>query len=151
MVSFGSRIVLRGAQDRVPSAVDYTNYTINRVDELSLNCVTKSGLTNGNYFGIYSVVNYLGALTSDVKFRSARTTDSQESIYSANNGETYFEWKKTNLNNRKRNNGSSLNEVALSSGVWLEILDKKDRDGEEESLWPYHRCGRIGTYQCGHR
>ena len=133
---FGSRIVLRGAQDRVPSAVDYTNYTINRVDELSLNCVEKGGLTHGNYFGIYSVVNYLGALTSDVKFSSTRTTKSTESIYSASNGETYFEWKQTNLNNRKRNNGSSLNEVALSSGVWLEILDKRTETEKKKVYGP---------------
>ena len=133
---FGSRIVLRGARDRVVSAADYTNYTINRVDELSLNCVEKGGLTHGNYFGIYSVVNYLGALTSDVKFRSTRTTKSTESIYSANNGETYFEWKQTNLNNRKRNNGSSLNEVALSSGVWLEILDKKTETEKKKVYGP---------------
>ena len=133
---FGSRIVLRGARDRVVSAADYTNYTINRVDELSLNCVTKSSLTHGNYFGIYSVVNYLGALTSDVKFRSTRTTKSTESIYSANNGETYFDWKQTNLNNRKRNNGSSLNEVALSSGVWLEILDKRTETENKKVYGP---------------
>ena len=133
---FGSRIVLRGAQDRVPSSVDYTNYTINRVDELSLNCVAKSGLTHGNYFGIYSVVNYLGALTSDVKFRSTRTTKSTESIYSANGTTSYFDWKKENLNNRKRNNGSSLNEVALSSGVWLEILDKKTETEKKKVYGP---------------
>ena len=132
---FGSRIVLRGAQDRVPSVIDYTNYTINRVDELSLNCVTKSSLTHGNYFGIYSMVNYLGALTSDVKFRSTRTTASKESIYAVD-GKTYYEWKSANLNNRKRNNGSSLNEVALSSGVWLEILDKKTETEKKKVYGP---------------
>ena len=121
---FGSRIVLRGAQDRVPSVVDYTNYTINRVDEVSLNQVTNSSFTHGNYFGIYSVVNFLGALTSDVKFSATRTTESGESQYAAD-GSSYYDWKQTNLNNRKRNNGSSANEVALSSGVWLEILDKR--------------------------
>ena len=132
---FGSRIVLRGAQDRVPSVIDYTNYTINRVDELSLNCVTKSSLTHGNYFGIYSMVHYLGALTSDVKFRSTRTTGSKESIYAVD-GSTYYQWKSTNLNNRKRNNGSSLNEVALSSGVWLEILDKKTETEKKKVYGP---------------
>ena len=54
---FGSRIVLRGAQDRVPSAVDYTNYTINRVDELSLNCVEKGGLTHGNLIIARHILN----------------------------------------------------------------------------------------------
>jgi hypothetical protein len=92
---FGSRMVLQGAQDRVPEIVDYTNYTINRVREVSLNqqhstissdLTLKSGATqaqnqnpddyaylekaiHGNYFGIYNIVNYLGALTSDVHFK----------------------------------------------------------------------------------
>lgn len=34
---FGSRMVMQGAQDRVPEIVDHTNYTINRVREVSLN------------------------------------------------------------------------------------------------------------------
>ena len=34
---FGSRMVMQGAQDRVPEVVDYTNYTVNRVREVSLN------------------------------------------------------------------------------------------------------------------
>ncbi len=34
---FGSRMVMEGAQDRVPEIVDHTNYTINRVREVSLN------------------------------------------------------------------------------------------------------------------
>ena len=34
---FGSRMVMQGAQDRVPEIVDFTNYTINRVREVSLN------------------------------------------------------------------------------------------------------------------
>ena len=81
---FGSRLVLQGAQDRVPEVVDYTKYTINRVREVSLN--KKYSVRNeeadteaspekirkrkmhGNYFGIYNIVNYLGALTSDFDF-----------------------------------------------------------------------------------
>ena len=73
---FGSRMVLQGATDRVPEKADYTQYTINRVGELSLNRTTsEAGDTaekdriHGNYFGIYNVVNYLGALTSDVLLR----------------------------------------------------------------------------------
>ena len=84
---FGSRMVMQGAQDRVPEIVDHTNYTINRVREVSLNqkqsVITadqsdESRKVHGNYFGIYSIVNYLGALTSDVFFlpsKDIRVTD----------------------------------------------------------------------------
>lgn len=125
---FGSRIVLRGAQDRVPSIVDYTDYTINRVSELSLNQRAgtdgNTGLSHGNYFGMYGVVNYLGALTSDVSFYDGiRETDNAEAAYAAD-GKTWAQWKAAHLSDRKRNNGSSPNEVALSSGVWFEILDE---------------------------
>ena len=85
---FGSRMVMQGAQDRVPEVVDYTNYTINRVREVSLNKKVsvreadqnvEKDKEHGNYFGIYSVVNYLGALTSDVDFHTAvRTTDNTD-------------------------------------------------------------------------
>jgi len=130
---FGSRIVLKGAQDRVPSVVDYTNYTLNRIHELSLNQRSKTigsdSISHGNYFGIYSVVNYLGALTSDVDFFDTnRTTSNDNDKYQEDptnvNDDTYAGWKKTWINARKRNNGSSPNEVALSSGVWLEIVDE---------------------------
>ena len=81
---FGSRMVLQGAEDRVPEVMDYTKYTINRVREVSLN--KKNSIIDadyqkengeykypkrkmhGNYFGIYSIVNYLGSLTSDFDF-----------------------------------------------------------------------------------
>ena len=91
---FGSRMVLQGAIDRVADVGDKTVYTINRVGEVSLNkqrssvegeLATKEGTDpndedyidpekaiHGNYFGIYSVVNYLGALTSDVHFTDPR-------------------------------------------------------------------------------
>lgn len=85
---FGSRMVMQGAQDRVPETVDYTNYTINRVREVSLNKKVSvrpgdssdtKNKEHGNYFGIYSVVNYLGALTSDVDFHTAkRLTDNSD-------------------------------------------------------------------------
>lgn len=135
---FGSRIVLKGAQDRVPSVVDYTNYTLNRIHELSLNQRTQNSISHGNYFGIYSVVNYLGALTSDVDFFEAnRTTDNDNDTYkddpTTEDDNSYAGWKKVWLNARKRNNGSSPNEVALSSGVWLEIVDEStdnNRDGQ---------------------
>ncbi len=138
---FGSRIVMRGARDRVPSTVDYTYYTINRVDEVSLNQMpdpknpTDASQNHGNYFGIYSVVNYLGALTSDVEFESERVTDNTDASY-APDGRSYYDWKSANLNNRKRNNGTSRNEVALASGVWLEIVDKSTETAGEKIYGP---------------
>ena len=149
---FGSRIVLRGARDRVPSVVDYTDYTINRVDELSLNQISNTTNTDkhGNYFGIYNVVHYLGALTSDVNFQDAiRVTEISDNnnyqkdfeldgkTYSYGDKEaTYYNWKRANLTNRTRNNGTSPNEVALASGVWLEILDKATETSSEKVYGP---------------
>ncbi len=85
---FGSRMVMQGARDRVPETVDYTNYTINRVREVSLNKKVSlrsedagdaRNKEHGNYFGIYSVVNFLGSLTSDVDFHTAvRVTDNSD-------------------------------------------------------------------------
>ena len=185
---FGSRMVMKGARDRVPEEVDYTNYTINRVREVSLNKKLSSagdtGLNamHGNYFGIYSIVNYLGALTSDVDFHTAyRTTDNQdktsygpddltkmtitatpaaqEAISSMNvagvtvnndgtvtvnstealnqirnvegvtisSTQTFYDWKAKHYNERKRNNGTSYNQVALASGVYLELTTEQSR------------------------
>ena len=171
---FGSRMVMQGAQDRVPEVVDHTNYTINRVREVSLNqqhSKIESDLTllpgkqkaanpedqnpddyadlnkaiHGNYFGIYSIVNYLGALTSDVHFMKdydvRRTDNSDESTYKCatnayQNGSeavaseaygtaSYYDWKASFHNERKRNNGTSLNKVSLASGVYLELYTEK--------------------------
>ena len=139
---FGSRMVLKGAQDRVPEAVDYTNYTINRVDEVSLNKRTSEagdtgdGAVHGNYFGIYNVVNYLGNLTSDVFFTETdqanngdaiRKTDSKEEANQADGITTYYQWKAARPHAKNRNNGQSHNKVALASGVYLEI---KREEGE---------------------
>ena len=145
---FGSRMVMQGAQDRVPEVVDYTNYTINRVREVSLNkkVSVRSGdagdaknKEHGNYFGIYSVVNYLGALTSDVDFHTAiRKTDNvnyqtETASYNDPDGDvaakayniaTYYDWKAGYVNDRKRNNGNSHNKVALASGVYLELTSE---------------------------
>ncbi|MBR2252852.1 MAG: hypothetical protein IJ895_00290, partial [Prevotella sp.] len=144
---FGSRMVMQGAQDRVPETVDYTNYTINRVREVSLNKKTsvrpgdagdEKNKEHGNYFGIYSVVNYLGALTSDVDFHSVRTTDNAEyktptKAYTDPSGSvaaqpygtaTYYDWKAGFNEERKRNNGTSHNKVALASGVYLELTNE---------------------------
>ena len=162
---FGSRMVMQGAQDRVPEEADYTNYTINRVREVSLNKKAstidadiakytdadeeanpahKKGTyknpdvaEHGNYFGIYNIVNYLGALTSDVDFGddtsgAVRKTDNTDTgTYQADaNGKkygtaTYYDWKKEFHLHRKRNNGNSHNKVALASGVYLEITTEK--------------------------
>ena len=128
---FGSRMVMKGAPDRVPEEVDYTNYTINRVREVSLNKKdTKAGdtgdnATHGNYFGIYSVVNYLGALTSDVKFGDIRKTNSSDPNVAADGTTTYYQWKSDNITNKKRNNGTCHNHLALASGVYLEITTEE--------------------------
>ena len=162
---FGSRLVLQGAQDRVPSKADFTNYTINRVGEVSLNQVTytgnpeeitddddgeeedpddgeeedpeeekKSDKSHGNYFGIYSVVNFLGNLTSDVFFDAVRTTNSK--TYPADGRTSYYDykWAKRNLSNR--NNATSPNEVALAAGVFLEIT-RESGEGKEQKDWGY--------------
>jgi hypothetical protein len=164
---FGSRMVMKGAQDRVPEIVDYTNYTINRVREVSLNkqrsvisddLTLKSGATqatnpddqnpddfvdknkaiHGNYFGIYNIVNFLGGLSSDERFDDKRRTDSQKPEHTTTGNETYLKWKEDNINNQKRNNGSSLNKVALASGVYLELTTEKSTGNElKEKDWGY--------------
>ena len=177
---FGSRMVLQGAQDRVPEIVDFTKYTINRVREVSLNqqhsvissdLALKSGATpaansenqdpddyenldkaiHGNYFGIYNIVNYLGALTSDVHFKPGtieqggedkrRTDNTDQSTYgpSGNNDDvTYYQWKSKHIKDRTRNNGSSFNKVALASGVYLELTSEKSTGKDlYEKDWGY--------------
>lgn len=145
---FGSRMVLKGAQDRVVDAVDYSNYTINRVDEVSLNKrVSEAGDTgadrvHGNYFGIYNVVNYLGNLTSDVFFTETneagdaiRETDTQIEENKAD-GTTYYQWKAARPQGKNRNNATSRNKVALASGVYLEIKrEESEQLGRDE--WGY--------------
>jgi len=108
---WGSRMVMQGARDRVPDEVDLTNYTINRVREVSLN--KKESLIeddydkypeghpkagqykdpdaplHGNYFGIYNIVNYLGALTSDVDFGGENDNLGDIRITDNENTDTY--------------------------------------------------------------
>ena len=143
---FGSRTVMKGARDRVLEVDDGTNYTINRVREVSLN--KKASIagdvgefaTHGNYFGIYSVVNYLGALTSDVNFYNAvRTTDNKDKTkyeavakidddhQYAYGTATYAQWKEAFYKDPRRNNGLSHNEVALASGVHLELTTEESK------------------------
>jgi hypothetical protein len=154
---FGSRMVMQGAQDRVPEEADYTNYTINRVREVSLNKKlfdedAPAGDYHGNYFGIYNIVNYLGALTSDVAFGDKRVTDNTAVEYRddseayTNGGTpvaskeygtaTYYDWKAGFVKERKRNNGTSHNKVALASGVYLEITSEESTGtGLYEKVW----------------
>ena len=164
---FGSRMVMQGAQDRVPEIVDHTNYTINRVREVSLNQKKSVILedesdegkaVHGNYFGIYSIVNYLGALTSDVFFlpsKDVRVTDNasnpdyKTASKAYDNGgtpvaskdyetATYYDWKAGFVNERKRNNGTSKNKVALASGVYLELTTEQSTgDDLYEKDWGY--------------
>ena len=131
----------------MPETVDYTNYTINRVREVSLNKKVSragdeqgtKGYQHGNYFGIYNIVNYLGALTSDVRFDTGvRTTDNSDAkTYKADikigdntykygdDGYTFYNWKQVHKKDRNRNNGNSHNQVALASGVYLELTTEK--------------------------
>ena len=130
---FGSRMVMQGAPDRVVETIS-KNYTINRVREVSLNKITSKagdavgseGYEHGNYFGIYNVVNNLGNLTSDVDFHTTeRTTDADvvTNTQYATDGKTFYGWKEAHHSDRTRNNGKSHNELALASGVYLEIKD----------------------------
>ena len=152
---FGSRMVMQGAQDRVPEVVDYTNYTINRVREVSLNkkisvrpgdSTDKNNKEHGNYFGIYKVVNFLGALTSDVDFQDSirRTDNTDATTYQCAAKEkeygvaSFYEWKDQFHDDRRRNNGISHNKVALASGVYLELTSEKGTGkGLYEKDWGY--------------
>lgn len=173
---FGSRMVMQGAEDRVPEVADHTNYTINRVREVSLNkkhslCdddYAKVGVSptaaeeenaevfHGNYFGIYSVVNYLGALTSDFDFGSETggdirtTTNTTNPLYKSaigdipygNSAYTFYNWKKNAYSDmgfyQARNNGNSHNKVALASGVYLELTTEKSTGKDlNEKDWGY--------------
>ena len=103
----GSRIVLYGAIDRAQSMdeVDYTNYTINRVGELSLNRNYGTGHNlsadvHGSYFGIYNVVKLLGSMSSDYDFfagltkkpshRTTQSTDAEGTGMKANISKDWF-------------------------------------------------------------
>ena len=152
---FGSRMVMQGAQDRVPEIADYTNYTINRVREVSLNkkLFNKSDPTgdyHGNYFGIYNIVNYFGALTSDVDFhKTVRVTDNTDAAKYKSPAvtpsgtypyevATYEQWKEAHKADRTRNNGNSHNKVALASGVYLELTTEQSTGTDVyEKDWGY--------------
>lgn len=136
----GSRLVLRGALDRAQdeSEADYTNYTINRVGELSLNRNTELGEEHGCYFGIYNVVKFLGGVTSDVRFAgtedyppAVRQTRSSSDSDAADGVTTYYDWKLNHLAQSNRNNGTSPNKIALASGVFLEVVKNLASDGSK--------------------
>lgn len=139
---YGSRMVLQGAKDRVADKADLTVYTINRVGELSLNKQKTIANDNtdqkehGNYFGIYSIVNYLGHLTSDVKFDDYRQVietvkdgtgdDAPSREVTTTTDKKYWEWKtSTDTKVKDRNIGTCHNQVALASGVYLEVTTEE--------------------------
>ena len=134
---FGSRLVMKGAQDRIPTEVDYTNYTINRVGEVSLNQKKVGSQSHGNYFGIYNITKYLGALTSDVKFDHTRKVLSSDGKPSDDpDGKTYYQYKAGKQGQRDRNIGHSENELAMASGVYLELLKEPSRNYVgDEKIW----------------
>ena len=143
---FGSRMVMQGARDRVPETVDFTDYTINRVGEISLNQIMApdpndvdslgARKKNGNYFGIYNIVNHLAALTSDIDLAEERiTAKTTDSLYLPKDGAqtTYYGWKEANKLNRRRNDGEAANKVALASGVYVAVTTEKST--EEKKDW----------------
>ena len=141
---FGSRMVMQGAVDRAPQVnggIDYNYYTINRVEEVSLNTrETTAGDTSnedkehGNYFGIYNSVKFLGNLTSDVKFGDVRKTDTNNTAIQGDESTSYYAWKLDRPQNKYRNNGISQNKVALASGVYLE-LKKEETESAGQDRW----------------
>ena len=143
---FGSRMVMKGAVDRAPQVnggVDYNSYTINRVEEVSLNSRTTTAddtsdedKEHGNYFGIYNSVKFLGNLTSDVAFTDVRKTDTNNTDLQANGTITYYDWKAAKPQWKYRNNGISHNKVALASGVYLE-LKKEETESAGRDVWGY--------------
>ena len=143
---FGSRMVLQGAKDRVADVADATAYTINRVGELSLNKQASSAndtgddASHGNYFGIYSLVNHLGNLTSDVRQdddRQVVTTNPSGNDVVSTTTESYYNYKKSAYANNQlplkdRNKGYSPNQVALASGVFLELTTENSTADNKE-------------------
>lgn len=157
---FGSRLVLQGAQDRVVTAEQYLEgtvnfakvYTINRIGELSMNKQPNPvggdtdvvGKFHGNYFGIYSGVNYLGGLTSDVRFSdedkrwieatNAETGDKYRDV----SNKTYYQWKKDNFSSSMLKNAAmSDNVIALASGVALELKVEPENPSVTQDKWGF--------------
>ena len=153
---YGSRMVLNGAQDRASEEVDYNDYTINRVGEVSLNQrrtlavtfpsestfeglsdIAKNEYLHGNYFGIYNTVKFLGNLTSDVRFTDKRVTNVNENTQAPKaDGKSYYDFKLGRPTDKYRNNGTSFNKVALASGVYLEIK-REETEKTGTDVWGY--------------
>ena len=139
---YGSRMVLQGARDRVTDVIDLTRYTINRVGELSLKKVDSpagetddSNKSHGNYFGIYNVVNYLGNLTSDVLFDDPRQNykpNTHENDTDTDGTTSYYDWKLANADKRNRNTATCHNQVALASGVFLELTNETSTEDHKD-------------------
>lgn len=138
---FGSRLVLQGAMDRVLTKegdqLKFEDYTINRVGELSFNLQAAPGEPEGssncygNYFGIYNQVNYLGALTSDVRFYEDDWEDTEDADV-ADPDKKYYNYKKDIIDSsadiKLKNLGTSKNLIALASGVALELKQEPTED-----------------------
>ena len=145
---FGSRLVLQGAMDRVLTKegdqLKFEDYTINRVGELSFNKQVAPGQDEGsdncigNYFGIYNQVNYLGALTSDVRFYEDDWEDTEDTDVDDPH-KTYYNYKKNIIDHsgdegdsktdiKFKNLGTSKNLIALASGVALELKQEPTED-----------------------
>ena len=140
---YGSRMVLQGAKDRVSDVASTSEYTINRVGELSLNkqrsvrtSDTGDDALHGNYFGIYNVVNYLGNLTSDVHFedplKTVRVDEHGNEVVDTHTDYTYYTWKTSRLEKKDRNNGTSENQVALASGVFMELTTENSTPSKKD-------------------
>ena len=141
---FGSRMVLQGAKDRVADTKQDVDYTINRVGELSLNKKKsviaadqseKEAKEHGNYFGIYSVVNYLGNLTSDVHFYDpyeGSVVDGNNKPYQERNNFTYYNFKELRQDFNDRNMAKCPHQVALASGVHLELTTENSTEGHKD-------------------
>ncbi len=145
---FGSRLVLQGAMDRVLTKegdqLKFEDYTINRVGELSFNKQAAPGAGEnssncyGNYFGIYNQVNYLGALTSDVRFYEDDWEDTEDTDVD-DPDMSYYDYKKYIIDHsgdeggsktdiKFKNLGTSKNLIALASGVALELKQEPTED-----------------------
>ena len=139
---FGSRMVLQGAKDRVADTKQDVDYTINRVGELSLNKKRsvipgeeEKDAEHGNYFGIYSVVNYLGNLTSDVHFYDhyeGSVADATNVPYQNRDNFTYYDFKELRHDYNDRNMAKGLHQVALASGVHLEITTENSTEDHKD-------------------
>ena len=139
---YGSRMVLQGAKDRVADVGEDIPYTINRVGELSLNQQSSTAgdtgddAKHGNYFGIYSLVNYMGNLTSDVKFGDNRQYQDNDKKNVEDTQQSYYAFKKSKYGSgapkSDRNKGISANQVALASGVFLELTTENSTETHKD-------------------